>query len=111
MKHPFETVKKINETMKTKTKKFKDWSCQHMTKHNRGFYIYEMVGRDLVLCKSCEERLRKKIFEQSIMEKECHNMCRKAHIVDEDYTGIEYEDIKRKLKQDIKNNLQKIKSL
>lgn len=49
-----------------------DFICLHILKDkekNKSIYIYKLIGKDLVICKDCEKRLRKQILEQNKLEK------------------------------------------
>lgn len=49
----------------------KELACLHAKISS--FYVYEIVGADLILCKECEKKLRAEIFEQDKIEKEIPN--------------------------------------
>jgi len=45
--------------------------CKHIKEYKRvGGYTYKLINAELNLCDKCEEKLRKKIFEQDKIEKE-----------------------------------------
>ena len=69
----FALSEEIDKLIEKAIENSEECQCKHYSKEARktGVYTYQLIGKELNLCKACERKLRNQIIEQKKIEDEC----------------------------------------